>query len=108
MSGDERELLLRHPPRMLTPGEHGLVAEWLSLTGDVAMAYVSERRSDDPAMYRRIVIAAGPSDHPTHLIHCPNGRQLWVKMTLGPQPSVAMFDTLRMALNSIRSVLVDG
>lgn len=56
-------------------------------------------------MYRRIVISAAPDGHPTHTIHAPEGRRLWVKLTIGQEPAVELFDSLRTALNSIRSVL---
>jgi hypothetical protein len=99
------ELLLRYPPREIDAGERQQVDEWLARAGDISAAYISGRKSDDPALYRRIVIAAGPGDGPTHLIHAPTGLRLWLKMTLGGNPQVEMFDTLVTALNSIRRVL---
>lgn len=69
---------------------------------------MSSRRSDDPARHHRIVVSDAPDGRPTHLIHHPDGFELWVKMTIGPDPAIEMFGTLRAALNSIRHVLVDG
>ena len=63
--------------------------------------HVSTRRSDDPALYRRIVVSDVPDGRPTHLIHHPDGLDLWVKMTVGPYPLIEIFPTLTGALNSI-------
>jgi hypothetical protein len=108
MSSYAQAVMLTFPPRELAPFERELVSEWLALAGDISEAHVSTRRSDDPALYRRIVITDGPDGRPTHLIHHPDGLELWVKMTIGPYPQIEMFSTLREALNSIRHVLVDG
>lgn len=99
-----RETLLKYPPREVAPGERRLVGEWLARAGDVCAAYVSGRKSDDPAFLRRIVIAAGPGGHTTHLIYAPAGLRLWVKITVGRDASYEMFDALPTALNSIRRV----
>ena len=100
-----RDVLLRYPPRDLAPHERQLVHDWLALAGDVPAAYVSERRTDDPALYRRIVISLTANAEPTHLIHAPTGMRLWVKVTVAPDMRIEMFDTLAAALNSIRRVL---
>jgi hypothetical protein len=49
-----RDALHYFPARPLRPNENALVAEWLAGAGDIAAAYVSNRRTDDPAHYRRI------------------------------------------------------
>ena len=55
--------VIRHlPARLLTPDERALVAEWIASAGDIAEAYVSSRRGDDPALYHRIVIVTKPED----------------------------------------------
>jgi hypothetical protein len=107
MSTDMQALLLRYPPRELSPLERQLADEWRALAGDISSAYVSGRKTDDPALYRRIVITDGSDGEPTHLIHCPERLRLWIKMTLGPYQRVEMFDTLQAALNSIRPVLLE-
>jgi hypothetical protein len=101
-----RDVLLRYPPRDLAPHERQLVHDWLALAADVPAAFVSERRSDDPALYRRVVISVEPNAQPTHLIHAPTGMRLWVKVTVAADMRIEMFDSLASALNSIRSVLV--
>ena len=100
--------MLTFPPRELSPRERELVREWLALAGDISDAYVSARRSDDPALYRRVVVSGAPDGRPTHLIHRPEGLDLWVKMTLGSNAYCEMFPTLTEALNSIRHVMVDA
>jgi hypothetical protein len=108
MSSYAHAVMLTFPPRELSPLERELVREWLALAGDVSDCHVSSRRSDDPALYRRIVVTDTPDGRPTHLIHHPDGLDLWVKMTVGPYPVIEMFPTLPAALNSIRCVLGAG
>ena len=51
-SSDGKNSIRHFPARLLTPDEHALLAEWLSAAGDIASAYVSNRRGDDPAYDR--------------------------------------------------------
>ena len=51
-----RDIIRHFPARPLTPDERALVAEWLNSVGDVAATFVSSRRTDDAAYYRRIII----------------------------------------------------
>jgi hypothetical protein len=100
--------LIRHlPARLLTPDERALVAEWIGGAGDVAEAYVSNRRGDDPALYHRIVIVVKPEDGPAHLVHASTGRDIWIVLSLGRRTKTQRFRTLRAALNSVRPVLVE-
>jgi hypothetical protein len=105
MSKTAADILLIFPPRMLSSTEQVLVQEWRRLAGDVPSAYVSERRSDDPAFFGRVVIATGPDTKPSHTVHVPAGSVLWLVTSMGPPQSVRQFDTLREALNSVRPVL---
>jgi hypothetical protein len=108
MSSYAQAVMLTFPPRELSPLEREVTREWLARAGDVSDCHVSARRSDDPALYRRIVVSAVPDGRPTHLIHHPDGLDLWVKMTVGPYPHFEMFPTLTSALNSIRFVLTEA
>jgi hypothetical protein len=99
------DILLTFPPRMLSPTEQALVQKWLVLAGDLPMAYVSQRSSDDPAFFGRVVIATGPDTKPSHTIHVPAGSELWLLTSMGPPQSVRQFNTLHDALNSVRPVL---
>jgi hypothetical protein len=51
MTKTAADILLILPPRPLSPTEQALVDEWLGLAGGVPSAYVSQRRSDDPAFF---------------------------------------------------------
>ena len=99
------DVLLNLPPRPLTQEEATLVAEWLGLAQDIALAYVGARRLDDPAIYQRVVISDAPDSKPTHLVHAPAGLRLWVKLTVGREEGAELFDSLSASLNSIRHVL---
>jgi hypothetical protein len=103
-----RDAVNQFPTRRLTPDEHALVVEWFAAAGHVASAYVSNRRSDDPALYHRIIIATGPGDEPSHIVHAPRGRNIWIVVSSGPRTKLRRFQTLRTALNSIQPVLVDA
>jgi hypothetical protein len=98
------DVLRTFPPRPLNPDERALVEMWLSVACDVASAYVSERRSDDPALYRRVVVTLGPEPGPSYLVHAPAGISCWLVTSVGHGCEVRTFDTLRAALNSIRPV----
>jgi hypothetical protein len=65
-----RDAIGQFPARRLSPDEHALVVEWLAAAGDVISAFVSNRRSDDPALHHRIVITTGPDDGPSHYNSC--------------------------------------
>ena len=84
------------------------MAEWIAAAGDIASAYVSSRRSDDPAVYHRIAITASMSDEPSHYVQALAGRDIFMVTTPGPgrRTKVIRFPTLRAALNSIRPVLL--
>jgi hypothetical protein len=99
------EVLQTLPPRLLRSDERNLVADWLSAAGNVASAYVSERRSDDPALYRRIVITEDVRLGPSYLIHTPTSVDAWITMDVRQPTEARSFSTLRDALNSIRPVL---
>jgi hypothetical protein len=92
------------PARLLTLSENALVVEWLSMAGDVASAYVSNRHGDDPALYHCVVIVTKPDDGPSHFVQTPCGRDVWVVFSFEQRKRVQRFQTLRAALNSIRPV----
>jgi hypothetical protein len=101
--------VFRHcPARALSPAEHALVAEWLAAAGDIALAYVADRATDDPTIYRCVVVVTNTEHGPSHRIHAPFDQDVWVVFAVGQVPQVQMFDTLQSALNSIRSVLANG
>jgi hypothetical protein len=101
-----RDMILKFPARPLRPDERALVLEWIAAAGDIALAYVSTRESDDPALKDRIVVMADPEKGPSHLVHAPMGRNIWMVFSAGRRTRIQRFQTLRAALNSIRPVLV--
>ncbi len=103
-----RDPLRYFPARPLTPDERALVAEWLASAGDIAATYVSSRRSDDPAHYRRIVVVTKPDEGPSHFVHAPAGRAIWIVFSVGRRTRIQRFPTLRAALNFIRPVFADA
>jgi hypothetical protein len=103
-----KDAISQFPARRLTPDEHALVVEWFAAAGDVTSAYVSKRRSDDPALHHRIIIATGPGNAPSHFVHAPSGRDIWIVFSSGRRTKIRRFRTLRTALNSIRPVLVEA
>jgi hypothetical protein len=103
-----KDMICDLPARLLAPDERTLVAEWLSGAGDITEAYVSDRHGDDPALYHRVVIATKREAGPTHLVHAPSGRDIWIVLTLGRRTKIRRFRTLRAALNSVRPVLGEG
>ena len=84
-----------------------MVVDWLAAAGDIASAYVSERRSDDPDLHHRVLINAGPHGGPSHIVYAASGRDIWVVLNSGQRTKIRRFRTLRTALNSIQPVLVE-
>ena len=82
-----------------------MLADWLSAAGDIASAYFCERRSDDPAMYRRIVIFEDMKLGPSYLIHTPTSVDAWITLNVRHTSEARSFGSLRDALNSVRPVL---
>jgi len=98
------DVLQTLPPRPLRPDERTLLDEWLSASGDIACAFFSERRADDPALYRRIVIYEDGDTGPSYLVHAPLSIDTWIMMNVHDTSQTQSFTTLRQALNSIRLV----
>ena len=96
-----KNVLLTFPPRPITDGERQILLDWIGTTDDLS-AFVSERRSDDPAIYRRIVIIRRATKRHLYLIHSPKDSDCWVVVSATEREDVGHFPTLRMALNYIR------
>ena len=99
------DILQTFPARPLRPGERELVAEWLAAAGDVSSAFVSERRTDDPAICQRIAISVAGNGAFTHLIHTSFHNDAWIVLDVRYIPEFHQFDTLVEALNFVRPVL---
>ena len=105
MSDVPDDTLLGAAPRILTDGEHELVREWAKASGNSLTAFVSQRRADDPAFFRRIVIAKRGTRRPLYLVHCPVDGEFWVVTTVVEGHEIARLPTLRAALNCVRPLL---
>ena len=98
--------LLSFPPRSLSQTERELFNEWLGSAGDIPLAFISQRRSDDPRMYLRIVIWLDAGGERVYTVHATSVGTGWLVAPFD-QPSLAnIYDTLRDALNSIRPALI--
>jgi hypothetical protein len=104
MPGRTIDLQQTFPARSLRPDERDLVAEWLAAASNVSSAYVSERRTDDPAIYRRIAISADGDGAFTHLIHAPFHSDVWIVLHVRHKPEIHHFESLQDALNFVRPV----
>lgn len=94
-------VLRTFPPRPVTDGERQILRDWIRTTEDLS-AYVSERRSDDPAIYRRIVVSRRATKQHLYLIHSPQGSDCWIVLSAVEAEDVGHFPTLRAALDHIR------
>ena len=99
------------PPRPLTDGERQLLLDWSESAGDFS-AFLSQRQSDDPAIYERIVVFLRATKRHLYLVHCPHGSNRWIVASAVERENIGYFPTLRDALNSIQPVTlparVDG
>jgi hypothetical protein len=94
----------RHlPARLMTPDERALFDDWLATAGDIASAYISQRRGDDPILRNRIVLAAGPDESPSHIVFAAIGRDIWVVLQPSRRTRIQRFRTLHAVLDSLRS-----
>jgi hypothetical protein len=91
------------PPRPLTHGEREILRAWATRADDV-FAFVSERRSDDPTIYRRIVVSRLSTGQRLYLIRPPQGHDSWLVLSATEGEDIARCPTLRSALNFVRPV----
>lgn len=102
------DLIRRFPARPPTPEERALLSEWLAAAGDIRLAYVSSRQSDDPALRHKIIVMAEIGSAPSHIVHAPAGRKIWMVFARGDRDTrVRRFKSLQTALNSIRPLLAE-
>ncbi len=89
------------PPRPLTEGEREALRAWATDAEDVS-AFVSERRSDEPTIYRRIVISRKSTGQRLYFIRPPQGNDPWIVLSATEGEDIARCPTLRAALNFVR------
>jgi RimJ/RimL family protein N-acetyltransferase len=109
MPSNADNVILTFPPRPISQWERTLLAEWFIATQqeglDIARAYVSERRGDDPMIVGRIAIVVRPKKEASHLIYSPAESTFWVLSSAPSWGDLQRFRTLRAALNAVRPVL---
>jgi hypothetical protein len=98
-------VLLTFPPRPLTDWERETLRGWAEAV-DGYTAFVAERRSDDPAIYRRIVIARRRTKQHAYTVHAPQGMDVWVVVSTTEGEDIGTFPTLRAALEFVRPLSV--
>jgi|ERR1700733_7085833 hypothetical protein len=102
---DATKVLLTFPARPLTAEERKVLRSWVSAV-DGFSAFVSERRADDPAIYRRIVISGRGTKRHTYLVHAPRGLDIWIVVSAVEGEDIGRFPTLHAALDFIHPVSV--
>jgi hypothetical protein len=98
-------VLLTFPPRALTNWERETLRGWVEAV-DGFTAFVSERRSDDPAIYRRIVITRRRTKQHAYTIYAPHGMDVWIVVSVTEREDIGSFSTLRAALEFVQPVSV--
>jgi hypothetical protein len=96
--------LLTFPPRPLTDWEQETLRGWVEAI-DGFTAFVAERRSDDPAIYRRIVITRRRTRQHAYTIHAPQGMDVWIVVSATESEDIGSFPTLRAALEFVQPCL---
>jgi hypothetical protein len=96
-------VLQTYPARAPTDGEREILRGWIA-TADRFFAFVSERRGDDPSIYRRIVIAHRRTKQHAYLVHAPQGLDVWVVASVKEREDIGRFTTLRAALEFVQAV----
>jgi hypothetical protein len=91
------------PARALRQDDRELFNVWLKEQAYSVSGYISDRRSDDPALYRKVVIAAQEGASPTHLVWSPTGLDIWIVQEL-PTGKLSSFASLGDALESIEPI----
>ena len=98
------KVLQTFPPRPLTDGERQLVIDWTQAAEEFS-AFVSERRVDDPMIFRRIVVSRRRTKQHLYLIHSPIGQDCWIMVSATEGECVGRFPMLRAALDHLCPVM---
>jgi hypothetical protein len=93
------------PPRPLTDDERLILRGWIRAATGFS-AFVSERATDDPAIYRRIVVSRRDTRQPLYLIHASTQSAGWIMVSADSAEHVQRFPTLRAALDYLEPIAV--
>ncbi len=100
MDQNTESVLGASPPRPLTDDERQFLHAWIAGT-EVLSAFLSERQTDDPAIFGQIVVFRRATKRHLYLIHCPQGANCWIVLSAVERENLGYFSTLRAALNYI-------
>jgi hypothetical protein len=103
MDPSTQNILRTSPPRPLTDDERLLLHDWIQAAQRFT-AFVSERRTDEPAIYRRIVVSLRATRQHLYLIHAPAEPAGWIMLSIATGEYAGRFPTLRAALDYIEPV----
>jgi hypothetical protein len=91
------------PPRSLTDEERLLLRGWNKAAAGL-FAFVSARATDDPAIYRRIVVSRLDTQRPLCLIHPSTEGAGWIMVAADTVGHFQRFPTLRAVLDHLEPV----
>ncbi len=103
MDGTITNELRTAPPRPLTDDERNLLRDW-NRAAKGFYAFVSERQSDAPAIYRQIVVSRRSMKQDLYLIQPPKNSTYWIMHSCAKGEYIERFPTLRAALIYIEPV----
>jgi hypothetical protein len=98
-----QNVLRTSPPRPLTDDERLLLHDWVRGAQGFT-AFVSDRRTDEPAIYRRIVISVRATRQHLYLVHAATEPACWMMLSIATGEYAARLPTLRAVLESIEPV----
>jgi hypothetical protein len=87
----------------MTDDERLLLRDWIE-AAPAYTAFISERRTDEPAIYRRIVISLRATREHLYLVHAATEPACWVMLCIATGEYAGRFPTLRAVLDYIEPV----
>jgi hypothetical protein len=90
-------------PRQLTDDERRLLRDWIQGAQNFT-AFVSDRRTSEPAIYRRIVVSRRATRQHLYLLHAATESAGWVMLSIASGEYSDGFPTLRAVLHHIEPV----
>jgi len=103
MEHSTQNVLRTSPPRPLTDDERRLLDDWVQAAQGFT-AFISERRTDEPAIYRRIVISVRATRQHLYLIHAAAEPACLIMLCIATGEYAGRFPTLRAVLDYIEPV----
>ena len=105
MDSSIQHVLRTSSPRSLTDDERLLLLDWIQAAQRFT-AFISERRSDEPAIYRRIVVSLRATRQHLYLLHAATEPAGWIMLTIATGEYAGRYPTLRAVLDYIEPVVL--